>query len=79
PEAPPSAVVPLSEAATLETLRAHGGRTLRVGAPRPATIRLADRVLFMDGGRIAADGTHVELLTLPGYSALARAYEEATR
>ncbi|MDP6280535.1 MAG: ABC transporter ATP-binding protein [Acidimicrobiales bacterium] len=74
-----SAVDPVVEAAILENLQAHSGRTLMVVAHRLATIRLADRVLFMDGGRIAADGTHEELLTLPGYSALARAYEEATR
>ena len=49
-----------------------------VVAHRLATIRLADRVLFMDEGRIVAEGTHEELLSVPGYSALARAYEEAT-
>ena len=72
-----SAVDPTIEAAILENLRAHRGRTLLIIAHRLATIRLADRVLFLDGGRIAAEGTHDELLGVPAYAALARAYEEA--
>jgi ATP-binding cassette subfamily B protein len=38
------------------------GRTTVVIAHRPATIALADRVVLLDGGRVAADGTHEELL-----------------
>ena len=33
--------------------------------------------LDMEDGRIAADGTHDDLLSMPGYASLARAYEEA--
>lgn len=38
------------------------GRTTLVIAHRLSTISLADRVLLLEGGRIAASGTHTELL-----------------
>ncbi|CAN5620783.1 N/A [soil metagenome] len=38
------------------------GRTTIVIAHRPATIALAERVVLVDGGRVAADGTHESLL-----------------
>jgi ATP-binding cassette subfamily B protein len=37
-------------------------RTTIVIAHRPATIALADRVVLLEGGRVAASGTHDELL-----------------
>jgi ATP-binding cassette subfamily B protein len=37
-------------------------RTTLVIAHRPATIALADRVVLLDGGRVAAEGTHADLL-----------------
>ena len=72
-----SAVDPVVEAEILGNLRSRAGHTLLVVAHRLATIRLADRVLFLDGGRIVADGPHEELLDLPAYAALVRAYEGA--
>ncbi|MCY3607602.1 MAG: ABC transporter ATP-binding protein [Acidimicrobiaceae bacterium] len=43
-------------------------RTTIVIAHRLSTISLADRVILLDGGRVAADGTHAELLaTEPRY------------
>ena len=52
--------------------------TVVVVAYRRATIELADEVVFVDGGRVAARGTHAELLaTSPGYADLVTAYERA--
>jgi ABC-type multidrug transport system fused ATPase/permease subunit len=42
------------------------GRTSIVIAHRLSTIRKADNILVMDNGRIAEQGTHEELLKLPG-------------
>ena len=38
------------------------GRSTIVIAHRPATVALADRVILVDEGQVAADGTHEELL-----------------
>jgi len=37
-------------------------RTTIVIAHRPGTVAMADRVILVDGGRVAASGTHAELL-----------------
>jgi len=57
------------------------GRTTLVIAHRPSTIGLADRVAYMEGGRIVAEGRHTELLeTEPRYAAtLAAAQAEDDR
>jgi ATP-binding cassette subfamily B protein len=47
------------------------GTTALVVAHRPSTVALADRVALLDGGAIAAVGTHRELLaTQPAYASL---------
>ena len=53
------------------------GRTTLVIAHRPATIALADRVVLLDGGRIVADGTHVELLATDARYRAVLAHAEA--
>jgi ATP-binding cassette subfamily B protein len=42
------------------------GRTSFVIAQRLSTVRLADRILVLEGGRIGASGTHEELLRTSG-------------
>ena len=55
----------------LERLMAD--RTTLVIAHRLATVRGADRILVVDGGRIVASGTHDELVAAGGlYADLAR-------
>ncbi len=73
-----SAIDPTVEARILQGLGSELAATTLIVAHRLATIRLADRVLYLDAGRVAAAGTHDELLANPGYEALVRAYEEGT-
>jgi ATP-binding cassette, subfamily B, bacterial len=48
------------------------GRTCIIASHRLATIRDCDRILVIDRGRIAEDGTHTQLLSLGGiYARLA--------
>jgi ABC-type multidrug transport system fused ATPase/permease subunit len=70
-----SAVDPTVEAAILSGLRQRLDTTLLLIAYRVSTISLADRVLFLEDGRIAAEGTHAQLLSYPAYEAMVRAYE----
>ena len=72
-----SAVDPTVEATILRGLNQSLRCTLLVVAYRVSTISLADRVLFMEGGRIAAEGTHEQLLANPAYEAMVMAYERA--
>ncbi|MDP8956230.1 MAG: ABC transporter ATP-binding protein/permease [Actinomycetota bacterium] len=70
-----SAVDPTVEAAILAGLRDELDMTLVVVAYRVSTISLADRVLFLDRGRIVSQGTHQQLLSHPAYLAMVSAYE----
>jgi ATP-binding cassette subfamily B protein len=70
-----SATDPTVEAAILEGLRRELQATLVVVAYRVSTISLAHRVLFLEDGRIAAEGSHADLLRFAPYEAMVRAYE----
>jgi ATP-binding cassette, subfamily B, bacterial len=72
-----SAVDPTVEAAILKGLRDKLATTLIVIAYRISTIELADSVLFLENGRITAQGRPSEMLGHPPYSAMVRAYERA--
>jgi ABC-type multidrug transport system fused ATPase/permease subunit len=74
-----SSVDPVTEAAILAGLDSQlPATTTVVVASRLATIALADRVLYLEAGRLLAEGTHDRLLaTTPGYARLVRAYELA--
>src|SRR5829696_2306815 len=77
-----SSVDPSVEAAILGGLRSPQlGSTVVVVAYRRATIALADEVVWIEQGRVAARGTHTELVaSTPGYAALVNAYDhEADR
>ncbi len=72
-----SAVDAAVEQEILAGLRGQVEATVVVVAQRVSTIELADRVIFLSGGRIAATGTHLELLQHPAYHSLVTAYEKA--
>ena len=75
-----SSVDPSVEAQILAALREELRTTLVVIAYRLSTIRLADRVIFLEGGLVAATGSHDELMSnAPGYAAIIRAYERGER
>ena len=75
-----SAVDPSIEADILGALRRELRTTLIVVAYRLSTIRLADRVIYLEGGHVAGTGTHEDLLeTMPGYAAIIHAYERGER
>jgi ABC-type multidrug transport system fused ATPase/permease subunit len=73
-----SAVDPEVEARILDELRRRTGDcTVVVVAYRKATISLADEVIYLRDGMVAAQGPHARLLEeYPDYSDLVNAYEE---
>ena len=72
-----SSVDPTIEADILGALRRELDTTLIVVAYRLSTIRLADRIVYLEEGRVAGTGSHDELLASePGYAAIIQAYEQ---
>ncbi|MGP4104905.1 ABC transporter ATP-binding protein [Nonomuraea sp. KM90] len=62
-----SALDPLNEAAVHEGIdRLMAGRTVVMVAHRLRTVQRADHIVFLDGGRIAEEGSHDELLRRGG-------------
>lgn len=71
-----SSLDPVTEASVLEALRdGDVAETVVLVAARPSSIALANRVVFLDNGRIMGTGTHEELIViLPAYAELVSAY-----
>jgi len=56
----------VTEALTAASTARAGGRTTLVIAHRLATIRHADKIIVLDSGRLAEEGTHDELIVKGG-------------
>ncbi|MBX7191915.1 MAG: ABC transporter ATP-binding protein/permease [Sandaracinaceae bacterium] len=78
---PTAALDAESEARIFERFRELArGRTALLVTHRFSTVRMADRIVVLDGGRIVEDGTHAELLARGGlYARMFQAQAEGYR
>ncbi|MEC8334673.1 MAG: ATP-binding cassette domain-containing protein, partial [Actinomycetota bacterium] len=72
-----SSVDPVIEKRILDGLKTRKNISLVIVAHRLSTIKLADRVIFLNNGVIEGTGSHEELMRLEAYVSLAKAYEKA--
>ena len=72
-----SAVDPVVEARILDNLGHDLDTTVIVVAHRISTILLADRVAYIEAGRVVAVGRHEDLLEREDYRSLVMSYEQA--
>ncbi|MEG3586386.1 MAG: ABC transporter ATP-binding protein [Actinomycetota bacterium] len=70
-----SSVDPVIEKKILHNLRSHADVTLLIVAHRLSTIKLADRVIFLNERKVEGTGTHEELMNIKSYATLVKAYE----
>ena len=72
-----SALDPATELTVLDNIRsAFADTTVMIVASRPSTVALADEIIFVEQGRVAAHGPHDELLRdVPSYRELIEAFE----
>ena len=78
---PTAAMDAAAEVEIFERLQAHAeGRMGLLISHRFATVRRADRIVVLDGGRVQEHGTHAELLARDGqYARLFRLQAEGYR
>jgi len=70
-----SSVDPLIEKKILGNLRQTANVTLLIVAHRLSTIKLADRIVFLNERNVEGVGTHEEMMHLPTYASLVKAYD----
>lgn len=72
-----SSVDPLIEKKILENLRQTADVTLLIVAHRLSTIKLADRIVFLNEKNVEGVGTHEEMMRLAPYASLVKAYDNS--